>query len=170
MRVEWISRNGEYVRITDITDAVSIVRWGGSKFQAARTAEVTVIYASDDPEAVKLNLNIGAGDFMKLHEGDENIFIGEVLTAEKLSQNGTVVYSCADLLIHLLNSTGKYNFADTTAENITRKVCADFGIKTGTIAESRVPIQKMIVEGTSIYDIIMQAYAKASKQTGNLYI
>lgn len=170
MRIEWLREDGGYTRITDITDAVSTVRWSGSVSQAARMAEVTVLHAPDDVEMSKLNLNIGAGDFIRLYEGDESIFSGEILTAEKLSQNGTVVYSCADLLIHLLNSVGVYNFANTTAEDITRKVCSDFGIKTGVIAASKVPIGKMIVDGSSIYDIIMQAYTKASKQTGNLYI
>lgn len=75
-----------------------------------------------------------------------------------------------DLLSHLLKSTAVYNFENTTAEDITRKVCADFEIETGEIAASKAPIKKMIVDGSTIYDIIMQAYTKASRQTGELYI
>ena len=63
-----------------------------------------------------------------------------------------------------------YNFADTTAEKITKKVCADFEIDTGTIVATNAPIKKMIIDGSSIYDIIMQAYTKAAKQTGKKYI
>lgn len=170
MKIEWIRRNGDYVYTTDITEAVSSVNWGGSVSQAARTAEITVINAPDDENIQKLKVNIGAGDTIKLYENEENIFYGEVQTAEKLSQYGTVTYSCTDLLNHLLKSTGVYNFADTTAEDITRKVCADFEIETGEIAESKAPIKKMIVDGSTIYDIIMQAYTKAAKQTGELYI
>lgn len=170
MKIEWIRRNGDYVYITDITEAVSSVSWGGSVSQAARTAEITVINAPDDENVTNLKLTIGAGDTIKLYENEENIFFGEVQTAEKLSQYGTVTYSCTDLLNHLLKSTGVYNFADTTAEDITKKVCADFEIEIGEIAESKAPIKKMIVDGSTIYDIIMQAYTKASKQTGELYI
>ena len=170
MKVEWVRKSGAYAYTMDITEAVSTVTWGGSVSQAARTAEITVISAPDDVELAKLNLNIGAGDSIKLYEDGKNIFVGEVQAAEKLSQSGTITYSCTDLLIHLLKSTGVYNFVSTTAEDITRRVCADFGIKTGKIAATRTPIKKMIVDGSSIYDIIMGAYTKASKQTGNLYI
>lgn len=170
MTVEWIRGTGENVDTIDITEAVGTVSWGGSVSQAARTAEITVLNAPDDSNIEKLNLNIGAGDAIKLYENNENIFMGVVQTAEKLSQNGTVTYSCMDLLSHLLKSTGVYNFKNTTAEDITRKVCADFAIETGDIAASKAPIKKLIIDGSTIYDIIMQAYTKASKQTGNLYI
>lgn len=170
MIIEWIRRNGDYVYTTDITEVVGSVSWGGSVSQAARTAEITVLNAPDDENIEKLKLNIGAGDTIKLYENGENIFLGEVQTAEKLSQYGTVTYSCTDLLNHLLKSTGVYNFENTTAEDITRKVCADFEIETGEIAASKAPIKKLIIDGSTIYDIIMQAYTKASRQTGELYI
>ena len=168
MRIEWISRNNN--SISDFTEAVSSVSWGGSVSQAARTAEIAVVNAPDDKNIENLNLEIGVGDTIKLYEKEENIFFGEVQTAEKLSQHGTITYSCMDLLSHLLRSTAVYNFKNTTAEDITRKVCADFEIETGEIAESKVPIKKMIVDGSTIYDTIMQAYTKASRQTGELYI
>lgn len=168
MRIEWISRNNN--SISDITEAVSSVSWGGSVSQAARTAEIAVVNAPDDKNIENLNLEIGVGDTIKLYEKEENIFFGEVQTAEKLSQHGTITYSCMDLLSHLLRSTAAYNFKNTTAEDIARKVCADFEIEIGEIAESKVPIKKMIVDGSTIYDTIMQAYTKASRQTGELYI
>lgn len=170
MKVEWIRKKDGYVYISDITGTVSSVSWGGSVSQAARTAEITIPNAPDDKNIVNLSLNIGVGDTIKLYENGEEIFFGEVQTAEKLSEYGTVTYSCMDLLVHLLKSTAVYNFANTTAEDITRKVCADFKIESGEIAESKVPINKMIVDGSTIYDIIMQAYTKASRQTGKLYI
>ncbi|MDE6052167.1 MAG: hypothetical protein K2G55_00080 [Lachnospiraceae bacterium] len=170
MKIEWIHRNGGQSYISDITEAVTSVSWGGSVSQAARTAEITVLNAPDDIYMNNLNINIGAGDIIKLYENGESIFFGEVITAEKLSQYGTVTYSCMDLLVHLLRSTAVYNFENTTAEDITRKVCADFEIETGEIAASRAPIKKMIVDGSTIYDTIMQAYTKASRQTGDLYI
>ncbi len=170
MKIEWIRKRHGYTYTVDITEAVSSICWGGSVSQAARTAEITVLNAPDDSTIQRLNLNIGAGDLVKLYENGENIFVGEVQTAEKLNQYGTVTYSCTDFLSHLLRSTAVYNFQNTTAEDITRKVCADFAIQAGQIAESRVPIKKMIVDGSTIYDIIMLAYTKASRQTGELYI
>lgn len=170
MKVEWICKNGDGTSVLDITGAVSSVSWGGSVSQAARTVEITILNAPDDTNINNLNLMISVGDTIKLYENEENIFLGEVLTAEKLSGYGTVTYSCMDLLVHLLKSTEVYNFANTTAEDITRKACADFEIETGEIAASKALIKKLIIDGSSIYDTIMQAYTKASKQTGELYI
>lgn len=170
MKVEWIRKNGGYVYISDITEVVSSVLWGGSVSQAARTAEIAIPNAPDDKNIGNLSLNIGVGDMIKLYEKGSEIFFGEVQTADKLSEYGTVTYSCMDLLVHLLRSTAVYNFENTTAEDITQKVCADFQIETGEVAASKVPIKKMIVDGSTIYDIIMQAYTKASRQTGELYI
>ncbi|MCM1184435.1 MAG: hypothetical protein NC337_13770 [Roseburia sp.] len=170
MRTEWIHDSGGDVCIADITEAVTGVTWGGSVAQAARTAEITVINAPDDRNIERLNLSISAGDTIRLYENGENIFFGEVQAAEKASRYGSVTYSCTDLLAHLLRSTAVYNFENTTAESITRKLCADFLIEAGSIAESKVPIRKMIVDGSTIYDTIMQAYTKASRQSGKLYI
>lgn len=170
MKVEWIKKSGNNISAIDITEAASSVNWSGSVSQAARTVEITVPNAPDDANIGNLKLNISPGDGIKLYENNEIIFLGEVLTSEKLSQSGTITYSCMDLLVHLLESTGIYNFENTTAEGITRKICADFQIETGEITETRMSIRKMIVDGSTIYDIIMQAYTKASKQNGKLYI
>lgn len=170
MKIKWIRHKSGYVYTTDITQAVSSVSWGGSVSQAARTAEIAVINAPNDKNVKNLKLAIAAGHTIKLYEGGKVIFVGEVITKESTSETGTVTYYCTDLLNHLLKSTDAYNFADTTAEKITKKVCADFEIDTGTIAATNAPIKKMIIDGSSIYDIIMQAYTKAAKQTGKKYI
>ena len=170
MKIEWIRRKGDYVYTTDITEAVSTVTWGGSVSQAARTAEIAVINAPNDNNVESLKLNIGSGDTIKLYEGGDVIFLGQVYPAKKISETGTVTYSCYDLLNHLLKSTGQYNFADTTAERITKKVCADLKIETGSIEETQATIRKMIIDGDTFYDIIMKAYTKAAEQTGKKYI
>ncbi len=166
MKIKWIrNKNG-----CDITEAVSSVSWGGSVSQAARTAEIAVINAPDDRNVKELKLNIGAGDAIKLYEDDSLIFWGEVQSARRTSETGTVTYMCYDLLNHLLKSTGVYNFSNTTAERITKKVCADLEIQTGSIIETKATIKKMITDGDTFYDIIMKAYTKAAKQTGEKYI
>lgn len=165
MKINLVKQNG----ITDITDVVSTVNWSGSVSQAARSLELAVINAPEDKNVVKLGLKIAAGDLIQFYDKDL-IFLGQVITATETTETGTITYTCNDLLNHLLKSTGVYNFSNTTAEQITKKVCADFAIETGTIITTNVPIKKMIIDGSSIYDIIMMAYTKAAKQTGKKYI
>jgi len=170
MKIEWARHKDGHTYTNDITEAVSSVSWGGSVSQAARTAEIAVINAPNDRNVKNLKLNIGAGQVIKLYEGGELIFFGEVQSARKTSETGTITYTCYDLLNHLLKSTGVYNFSNTTAERITQKVCADLEIETGSIIETRATIKKMIIDGDTFYDIIMKAYTKAAEQTGKKYI
>lgn len=169
MTVKWVKKKkGE--KPLNITQAVTSVSWSGSVSEAARTVEISVISAPEDKNVKSLKLNIGAGDTIKLYEDGELLFLGEVQASRKTGETGTVSYSCYDLLNHLLRSTGVYNFKNTTAERVTEKVCADLGIKTGSIAATKVPLKKMIFDGDTFYDIIMKAYTKAAKQTGRKYI
>lgn len=170
MRIKWMKYKNGRVDTRDITQAVKSVSWSGSVSQAARAAEIAVVNAPNDKNIKNLKLNIGAGQIIKLYEDGELIFFGRVQNARKISETGTVAYTCYDLLNHLLKSTGVYNFSNTTAERITKKVCADLEIKTGSIAETKATIKKMIVDGDTFYDIIMKAYTKAAKQTGKKYI
>lgn len=168
MNIKWTKCNNAYPNTLDITHIISSVNWGGSTSQAARTAEIAVVNALDDKNVT--NLKIATGDTIKLYENNNLIFMGEVITKEATNEIGTITYSCIDLLNHLLKSTGTYNFSNTTAEKITKKVCTDFEIKTAFIEETNTPIKKMIIDSSNIYDIIMMAYTKAAKQTGNKYI
>jgi hypothetical protein len=170
MNIEWISSEAGKVCIKDISDAVSVVTWSGSTSQAARTAEITVINAPNDKNITGLKLLIATGDVIKIYEKSNVLFVGEVITKETVSETGTITYSCTDFLNHFLKSTGIYNFSNTTAEKITEKLCIDFGVEIGRVEKTNIPIKKMIVDGSTIYDIIMMAYSKAAKQTGDKYI
>lgn len=170
MKINWIKHEKGKTYTNDISQVVSSITWSGSVSQAARTAEISIINAPNDKNIESLQLNIGAGDGIELCENDIVIFFGEVQSASKTSETGTVTYVCYDLLNHLLKSTGVYNFANTTAERITQKICADLQIKTGSIEETKAVIKKMIIDGDTFYDIIMKAYTKAFVQTGKKYI
>lgn len=165
MKVKWVGKKGKI----DITQAVASTRWEGSVSQAARTAEIAVVNAPNDKNITQLKLLIAVGDIIELHE-EGLIFLGEVITKEITSETGTVTFSCMDFLNHLLKSTGTYNFRDTTAERITRRLWGDFLIKTGEIIKTNAAIKKLIIDGNNIYDIIIMAYTKAALQTGKKYI
>lgn len=167
MKVKWKHRSNKKI---DITMIVAKITWSGSLEQAARVAELSIIDAPDDNNIKKMDIKIVLGDVIELEEQGEPLFYGIVQTKEKMGQNGVVTYSCTDLLCHLLRSTGVYNFKNTTPERITKQVCSDFQIPVGKLEETKVTIKKMILDEETIYDIIVRAYKKASKQTEEKYI
>lgn len=160
-------KSGNTVEITEIIESIT---WSGSTSQVARTCELSLLNAPDDPNMAQLGIAIASGDIIRMRNSTAVIFYGEIHTVEKSSDTGTVTYSCYDLLAHFLRSTEIANYSNTTAEDIARELCAKFQIETGAIAETKAPINKMIIDGDTIYDIIMKAYTKAAKQTGQLYI
>ncbi|MCI8483506.1 MAG: hypothetical protein HFH41_04105 [Lachnospiraceae bacterium] len=168
MIVKWTKKSNKTTY--DITQAVGAVTWSGSTTQAARQASITVLNAPNDPNLKKLKLNLAVGDVIALYEGGKNIFYGEIQTSEKKGEIGTVTYNATDLLGHLLRISYKGKYKKKTAERITRLICKKYGIQVGTIVKTKKMINKIIIDGNSVYDTIMIAYTKASKGTGKKYM
>lgn len=168
MTVKWTKKsNGKTL---NITKAVGTVTWSGSVAQAARQAAITVLNAPMDPNIKKMKLNLAPGDVIALYEGGKNIFYGEIQTAEKKAEIGTVTYNATDLLGHLLRIMHKGKYRKKTAEQIAALICQKYGIQTGGIVETQKELKKVIIDGNSIYDAIMIAYTKAAKSTGKQYM
>lgn len=168
MKIIWTKKKDGSEK--NITNVVGSTTWGGSIEQAAREATITVLNAPNDSNITKLKLNIAPGDILKLYEGDTLIFYGEVQTSEKRDEIGTVSYKARDLLDHLLRINHKQKFKNKTAEAITKELCKKYGITTGSIVATKKVIKKLIIDDSSLYDIIMTAYTKASKSTGKKYM
>lgn len=168
MIIKWTKKSNK--KTYNITKAVGTVTWSGSVEQAARQVSITVLNAPNDPNIKKLKLNLAVGDVIALYEDGKNIFYGEIQTSEKKGEIGTVTYNATDLLGHLLRIMHKGKYKKKTAERITQLVCKKYGIQTGTIVKTKKAINKIIIDGSSIYDTIMIAYTKAAKSTGKKYM
>lgn len=168
MLVKWTKKSNG--KTYDITYCVGTVTWSGSVEQAAREASITVLNAPNDLNITALKLNLAVGDVITLYEENTNIFYGEIQTSEKRSEIGTITYKARDLMDHLLRINHKQTFKGKTAETITKTICKKYGITTGTVTATKKAIKKIIIEDSSIYDIIMIAYTKAAKSTGKKYM
>ena len=168
MIVKWTKKSNG--KTHNITKAVGVVTWSGSTTQAARQAGITVLNAPGDPNIKELKLNLAPGDVITLYEDGKNIFYGEIQTVEKKAEIGTVSYNATDILGHLLRITHKGKYRKKTAEGITKIVCKKYGIQTGNIAKTKKELDKVIIDGSSIYDTVMVAYTKAAKGTGKKYM
>lgn len=158
MKIDW---NG-----VDITASVVRITWSGSASEAARKVEFEV--ASGKHDAYIKRLDIKLGDQIIVSDDSGELFQGMVYFREKSGKDGTLQYTSYDAALRMLKNKATYNFKNQTAEGITSAVCADIQIPVGKIASTGVN-QKMIVEGESIYDIVVNAYASAAKQNGKKY-
>jgi len=157
----------------DITHAVTKVEWSGSASQAARQLSIDYINAPYDNFDLPA---ISTGDLISFSYGQEGeVFYGQFFGSEKSSAVGTITFTAYDMMKNLLESHGQYNFKNTTAEAIAQQVCADAQIPLRTvngvpsIYVTGVNIASMLCDDMSLYDIIMAAYTKAHRITGDKY-
>lgn len=154
--------------IYSITNAVSRIVWKGSASEAARSVDFDYINAPYD-NTVNLP-GISTGDYISLEDVKEGeIFFGQIFGIEKSSQTGTISFTAYDMMKHLLESTGQYNFKNLTAEAIVAQVCADIQVPIRHLHPTGVNISSMICDKMKMYDIVMAAYTKAHHITGDKY-
>nr|DAM81599.1 MAG TPA: 43 kDa tail protein [Caudoviricetes sp.] len=154
--------------IYDISNACTRITWKGSASEASRSVDFDYINAPYD-NAVNLP-SIATGDYISLEDSKEGeIFFGQIFGVEKSSQTGTITFTAYDMMKHLLESTGQYNFKNLTAEAIVAQVCADIQVPIRHLHPTSVNIASMICDKMKMYDIVMAAYTKAHKITGDKY-
>lgn len=152
----------------DITDYVSSLTWSGSKSEVARKLELKIINAPLDKNITPLTLGLAEPIYLFDDDGKTELFRGFITEREANSVTGVVSYIAYDILFYTLKSTATYNFSNKTAEEIAKMVCEDMEIPIGSLASTGLS-QKLIVQGKSIYEIIMQAYTQAHEQSGKSY-
>ena len=160
MKVRW--KSGTTTK--DITKYVESVDWEGSDTQASRTVTLSVIFNYDK----KVFLNIKNGDLIWLNES-KDIFVGVVTYCERTGDVGTVSYTVKDFMHYLLRSQGSYNFKKTTPEKITKKVCSDLLIQTGSLFATKTYLKSQLYEDENYYNIIVDAYNSAAKKMSEKY-
>ena len=151
----------------DISEYVTGMTWSGSKSEVARKLDIKILNAPTDNNIIPPTLELAEIIYL-FDDNDTELFRGYIVDREASSTTGSVSYIAYDLLFYTLKSTATYNFSGKTAEEITKMVCEDLEIPVGSLAKTGLS-QKLIVQGTSIYEIIMQAYTQAHQQNGISY-
>lgn len=150
----------------DITNAVTKVDWSGSSSQASRELSVDYVNAPFDNYGLP---EISTGDFISFTPEDEEVFYGQFFGSEKSTAIGTITFTAYDAMKNLLESNGQYNFKNTTAEAVAAQVCGDAQIPIRYLYPTGTAIKSMLCDDMALYDIIMAAYTKAHKITGDKY-
>lgn len=152
----------------DITQYVSTMTWSGSKSEVARKLELSILNAPLDKNITPVTLKLADPVYLMDDDGKE-LFRGFITDREPSSKAGTVSYTAYDLLYYTLKSKATYNIKNKTAEAITKMVCKDLEIPTGSLASTNIK-QKLLAQDKTIYEIIMMAYTKAHNQNEKSYI
>lgn len=154
---------------TDISNLVTRITWSGNRLQVARKLEFTYIFEPRDTNIPAHIVNLGetVQGFTSVVD-TVPVFQGNVYNIERNTQSSTITVTAYDNLFILSKSKTTKKYTDMTAEDITRSVCAEMGIKVGNLAVTGKKMTFIAQEKTG-YQIIMMAYTQASKKTGKKY-
>ncbi|MFZ5987088.1 MAG: XkdQ/YqbQ family protein [Bacillota bacterium] len=165
MKVFYISQD---CKSTEITSLCSSIEWSGDVQQAARKVEMEIVDSAYDNNIPHVDITPGSRIIL-IDKEDREIFQGFVFMREKDFGSQTTKILCYDGMIYLTKSKASYNFRDTTAEQMTGKICKDFGIPVGTLMATGIKQSRIFISKTP-YEIITEAYGEASKQSKKMYV
>lgn len=151
----------------DITEYISTIAWSGGRLDVARRLDLGMINSVLDKYTTDLYIKNGSS--LKLIEQDKTLFDGIVFSNERHGSSGVVQVTAYDRLIYILKNKETYNFKNTTAHEVVKRICNQFQIPVGNLIQSNVKVSFIASEKT-LYDIIMQAYTIVSKVTSKKYM
>ncbi len=114
------------------------------------------------------SLNFSEGSSVRLSIDGRGIFSGFVFS-QKRSKDGIISVTAYDQLRYL-NNKDTCVYSGKTASQLIAMLCADFGLKTGNIADTKYVIPSMVEENTALFDMIENALDLTLQNTGEMYV
>lgn len=151
----------------DLSGLCGSATLAGAVGQVARTLDFPLLSARNDSRQPRAPVAIG--DNVQLFCGGGLLFDGFVFSLQRDSGRETVDVGCWDRGIYLKQNQAHYTFTGQTAEAITHRVCRDFGIQAGELAQTDIPLRRTF-PGVSLYQIVQTGYTLAARQTGESYL
>lgn len=159
----FLTTNNKTAEITKLLDTIT---WQGDVNSVSRTLQFSLLSNSEETAIPAVNCELG--NLVQMYEEKNQLFYGYAFNRQKSSGSSKIPIIWYDQGIYLKKNEAVYRFSGETAEGITAKVAADFGIEIGSLAVTGVTINRIFV-GISLYNIIQTAYTLASYENGKAY-
>jgi hypothetical protein len=150
----------------DASQLVQTTTWSGDYKQCARTLDFGLLSSPTDQHIPIVPCPNGSG--VVLTEDGLTRFSGFIVSRTKSTESSIIDLSCYDRGFFVKKNEASYKFVNMTPEAIARRVCADFNIKLGNVAETGVKVSRIFI-AKNLYQIIQTAYTLASAVTKEQY-
>jgi hypothetical protein len=151
---------------TDITPIVSVVEWSGDVMSAYRSLYLTW---SNTLDGRKRLFTFEKGAEIRFFNDNAELFRG-VVFADNIDSKGRHYVTAYDENVYLTKSIDTRKFTNMKASDIVRRLCRDFGIPMGTIADTGYVIPKLILRDKTLYEMIITALTETRKHTGRRFV
>lgn len=151
----------------DIIELVESITWSGDTKEVSRKLSFVIYQNEKDKQMPKVSINAG-DDIILQDDKGKAIFGGVIHKIDRNSAAKTMTYLAYDLLFYVSRSEISKIF-DNTPESITKTICDDLGIPTGSFEKTGIKVYYPCLQKTA-YDAIMIAYTYAGRTNGKVYI
>ena len=146
--------------ITEYADVISEAEWTTNRFDSPGKFTFTCQEEG--------NIKIPEGSLVELTVDGMKMFRGYVFTAER-NKDGETSYIAYDQLRYL-KANASYVFENMSLSQIIQRIAADFGLVTGTLADTGYVFPCLIKEDEACLDIIFDALAQTIIQTQKIFV
>jgi hypothetical protein len=154
-----------YYEGLDVSPIVKSVEWSGHSEKPNRQIDVELKNTLNGrTQAIKFE----KGKRLTFRHDGVQLFVG-VIFASDVDELGNLNLTAYDENVYLLKSQESRKFTNAKASDIARRLCTDYGIPIGTIADTGYVIPKLIIRGRTLYDILVMALTLTQKQTGRRF-
>jgi hypothetical protein len=152
----------------DITEMTEDVKWSGDIKTSYRKLDVKIANtdASKKDELTALNFETGRPLFF--YVDNKEVFRG-IIFDTGFDSGGSTTLSAFDEAKYLTTNEDTRFLIKTTASAFISKLCKDFDIAVGTIANTGYTIDKLIFRGETLWDMIQKVLTKTRDETGRRY-
>ncbi len=151
--------------VVDISNTIDKIVWKGQKYRAPRSIDITFV---DTAKGYHARANAKEGEGLTFLWNGVELFRG-IIFNQAHSKKAKATLTAHDNLFYFVSNKDTYVFDDKTASEITTRICSDFQIPIGTIADTGYKIPHHPKRDKLLYDIIMAAINTTYKQTGVRY-
>lgn len=151
----------------DISQFYTKCTWSGSKGEASRKLDFSVIVSGTD-KSLPTPYIAPESEVLLITDDGQTLFSGFVVTRDKSIGSNTMDITCMDKLFYFNQSKGTFNFEEKAPQDIASEVFSKFGLATGELAEGSPITRSFDVE--SLYNIVFIAYKLENEKTGKPYM
>ncbi|MNU85104.1 phage late control protein GPD [compost metagenome] len=146
--------------VFDISELVTDASWKTSRIGKPGSLDLTLLQAS--------NYKINNGDIIRAKWDGKPLFYGYVFVIGR-GEEETFKVKAYDQ-IRYLSSNDTYVVKNITAAALLKQIAKDFGLKVGSVADTKYKIPSMIEDNQKLIDIISKALDYTVINTGNIFV
>ena len=153
-------------KTANITELCRSITWSGDYRNCARTLSFSPVTSAVDKNLPRAPTELGGS--AQFWRDSDLLMDAYSLERSRDSLGNTIDVTAYDRGLYLKRNSTYKRYEKQTAEAVTAALCGEFGIQTGELAATGVPLTRNFL-GVNLYKIIMTMYTLAADQTGKKY-